>query len=97
MNLTEATAEIKASQPENMALQNLTVPDSVGGEVHILLGIQYVAHFPKHIHSLESGLGIYELRLTPDRPITSRGTHKPNLPFLTSAGPWFLSVCCQKL
>ena len=54
VNLTEATAEIKASQPKNMALQNLTVPKSVGGEVHNLLGMQYVAHFPKHVHSLES-------------------------------------------
>ena len=71
VNLLEATDEIKMSQPDNTALQNLIVPEIVGGEVHVLLGIQYLAHFPKHIHSLDSGLGIYELRLTPDGPATA--------------------------
>ena len=71
VNLVEATDEIKASDPENTILQNLIVPEVVGGEVHVLLGIQYIAHHPKHIHSLESGLGIYELRLTPDGPATA--------------------------
>jgi hypothetical protein len=71
VNLLEATDEIKMSQPDNTTLQNLIVPEIVGGEVHVLLGIQYLAHFPKHIHSLDSGLGIYELRLTPDGPATA--------------------------
>jgi hypothetical protein len=77
VNLLEATDEIKMSQPENTALQNLVVPETVGGEVHVLLGIQYLAHFPKHIHSLDSGFGIYELRLTPDGPATATiaGSH----------------------
>ena len=59
------------SQPNNMMLQNLTVPEIVEGEVHVLLGIQYISHFPKHIHSLDSGLGIYELRLIPGGPATA--------------------------
>jgi hypothetical protein len=68
VDLTKATAEIKASQPDNAELQALSVPDTVGGEVHILLGIQYTAHFPRLVHSLESGLSIYEVRLTLSSP-----------------------------
>jgi hypothetical protein len=65
INIEEATAEIKASQPENKELQALTVPPHVGGECHILLGIQYSSHFPRLVHSLENGLGIYEVKLQP--------------------------------
>ena len=65
INIEEATAEIKASQPENRELQALSVPPVVGGECHILLGIQYSAHFPRLVHSLENGLGIYEVKLQP--------------------------------
>ena len=65
INLKEATKEIKESCPENEEVQKLCVPDYVGGECHILLGIQYAAHFPRLVHSLESGLGIYEVKLKP--------------------------------
>ena len=41
------------------------VPDYVGCQCHVLLGIQYAAHFPRLVHSLESGLGIYEVKLQP--------------------------------
>ena len=33
--------------------------------VNVLLGIQYAAHFPRLVHQLESGLGIYEVKLQP--------------------------------
>ena len=65
VDLREATADIKASDPNNAKLQALSVPESVGGEVNVLLGIQYAAHFPKLVHQLESGLGIYEVKLHP--------------------------------
>ena len=65
VNLKEATEELKSSDPHNQELQNLVVPNFVGGECHVLLGIQYVAHFPRLVHSLESGLGIYEVKLQP--------------------------------
>ena len=32
------------------------------------MGIQYAAHFPKLVHSLESGLGIYEVKLLAGDP-----------------------------
>ena len=59
VSLKKAAAEIKASAPDNKELQNLCIPDYDDGECHILLGIQYPAHFPRFVHSLESGLGIY--------------------------------------
>ena len=65
VDLREATAELKADDPTNAKLQALSVPESVGGVVNILLGIQYAAHFPKLVHQLESGLGIYEVKLHP--------------------------------
>ena len=68
VDITEATAEIKASQPDNEKLQSLCVPKAVGGQVDILLCIQYLSHFPKLVHSLESGLGIYEVRLPASSP-----------------------------
>ena len=33
--------------------------------MNVLLGIQYAAHFPRLVHQLESGLGIYEVKLQP--------------------------------
>merc|ERR1711867_45365 len=61
VNLQEATMELKTSAPENEELQALKVPKYVGGECHVLLGIQYASHFPRLVHSLENGLGIYEV------------------------------------
>ena len=65
VNLQEATMELKTSAPENEELQALKVPKYVGGECHVLLGIQYASHFPRLVHSLENGLGIYEVKLQP--------------------------------
>ena len=67
VDLREATNEIKASKPDDPELQRLVVPEVVGG----LLGIQYIAHYPRKVHSLDCGLGIYELRLTSDGPATA--------------------------
>ena len=57
VDLQEATQELKNST-DDQRIQTLTVPKQVGGQINVLLGIQYVAHFPKLVHSLESGLGI---------------------------------------
>ena len=54
-----ATKEIKADKPQDIALQNLCVPSSVGGEVDILIGTLYNLIFPKPIHHLSNGLTIY--------------------------------------
>ena len=86
VNLKEATAEIKASAPDNQELQQLCVPDQVGGECHILLGIQYSSHYPRLVHSLESGLGIYEVKLQPSSPKFTAALAGPHSSFNLLAG-----------
>jgi hypothetical protein len=81
VDITEATAEIKASQPDNEKLQSLCVPKAVGGQVDILLCIQYLSHFPKLVHSLESGLGIYEVRLPASSPCITAAIAGPHNSF----------------
>ena len=54
---------LKPSQHNtNTELQALSVTESV------LLGTQYAARFPRLVHSLESGQGIFEVRLRPSSP-----------------------------
>ena len=81
IDLTEATADVKASKPNDAALQALNSPKMVGGQVDILLGIQYLAHFPKLVHSLDSGLGIYEVRLSPFSPHVAAALAGPHHSF----------------
>ena len=63
VNLEKATCEVKQSDPTNTALQNCSVPPSVGGEVDVLVGIPYNSSFPELIHMLDCGLAIYRCRL----------------------------------
>ena len=69
-----------------MELQNLCVPDHVGGECHVLLGIQYAAHFPRLVYTLETGLGIYEVRLQPSSPHCTAALAGPHSSFNLLAG-----------
>ena len=62
-NLTEVEKELKTSAPNNKELQTLKVPPSVGGEVDCLLGIRYQNCHPVLVHSLDSGLSIFRVRL----------------------------------
>ena len=86
VNLKEATLELKNSAPENEELQALTVPEYVGGECQILLGIQYAAHFPRLVHSLDSGLGIYRVKLQPSSPHYTAAIAGPHHSFNFLAG-----------
>ena len=64
VKLTDAIREIKSSDPNNLDLQGLRVPEQVGGdEVDILLGIHYECVHPVPVHRLVSGLTIYKLQL----------------------------------
>ena len=60
-----AEEQIKLDDPNNKTLQSLQSPPTSGGNVDILLGIAYSAIFPERIHMLESGLAIYELKMSP--------------------------------
>ena len=64
IKLSEATAEIKASDPKNKTLQKLRVPEEVGGEADILLGTLYNAIFPVIVHTLPCGLFIAKLKIS---------------------------------
>ena len=65
VNLTIAEAEIKASLKHNEELQSMSCHPTVGGDCDILLGLLYQSIFPTAIHSLENGLTIYKLKITP--------------------------------
>ena len=62
INISAAEKEIKASQPQNKALQNLKCCPVLGGRVQILIGIKYSSIFPIPVHSLPNGLTIYRLQ-----------------------------------
>ena len=60
-----AEKQIKAADVNNKRLQDLRSPPKVGGDMDILLGLAYTTIFLKEIHTLESGLAIYELKMSP--------------------------------
>ena len=67
VSLKGAVAAIKSDVVNNRRVQECVVPEIAGGSVDILLGIQYASLFPKLIHMLPCGLGIYELELEAPR------------------------------
>ena len=71
IKLAEAERDLKSDQPDLKELQDLKVPDSVGGEVDVLLGVQYLALYPTEVHSLDTGLTIYKLRIEGSKGYTA--------------------------
>ena len=67
INLRKATRDLKNST-DSKKITDLTVPLQAGGHVDVLLGSQNSAQFPKLVHSLENGLGIYEICLLASDP-----------------------------
>ena len=65
VDMVAAEKQIKADDPNNAKLQQLKSPKKVGGDIDILLGIAYASIFPERVHMLESGLAIYELKMSP--------------------------------
>ena len=63
IDMTRAVDELKSDEKENTKLQSMFVELVTGGQVDILLGLMYKAIFPRHVHSLPSGLTIYELQV----------------------------------
>ena len=85
-NLEAAIIDIKNDSPENAALQNCRAPLIAGGSVHMLLGIKYISIFPKEIHTLPSGLTIYESRLASHGGLHNSCIGGPHSSFTTLAG-----------
>ena len=67
INISEAVAEVKRGAPnkKSVELQRCRFPESVGGLVDCLIGIQYSQLQPRLIHMLPSGLAIYKTKLAP--------------------------------
>ena len=63
VNMSGALEAIRSAVPNDKFIQSCKVPLVAGGSVDILLGIQYASLFPKLVHMLPCGLGIYELEL----------------------------------
>ena len=64
IDLTQAVEELKANDKNNIKLQGMYVKLITGGHIDILLGTMYNAIFPIPVHSLPSGLTIYELQIS---------------------------------
>ena len=52
----------KRDNPSNIRIQNLTIPELLGGEISMILGIKYQNLFPVHIPALPKRLTVYESR-----------------------------------
>ena len=65
IDMVKAEEQIKSDAPDDKELQALKSPSKVGGDVDILLGIAYTTIFPERVHMLETGLAIYELKMSP--------------------------------
>ena len=63
VNTTKAVDDVKSSDKNDQSLQNCSVPEVVGGKVHVLLGIQYMNVYPEVIRQLDCGLTIFKSKL----------------------------------
>ena len=63
INLTAAVKEVKDDDPSNAELQSLRIPEFVGGDPDVLMGIFYESCHPIKVHTLPSGLFIGKLQL----------------------------------
>ena len=93
VDLRQAEIELKNSQPDNVELQNLHCPPQIGGEVDVLMGILYQNIFPQPIHSLDSGLTIYKMRVTPHDSNMDAVIGGPHSSFQYMAKELDLQVC----
>ena len=68
-DLTDVFNKINNDNKDIAAIQDITVPNFVGSQVHMILGISYQKHYPEHVHTLPNGLTIFRSKFKP----TSRG------------------------
>ena len=68
LHLRKLLDKIKDDNSEHAdfnSLQNLQVPDKLGGEIDMILGIQFASVHPEPVFSLPSGLKIYKSKFMP--------------------------------
>ena len=96
VDMTKAEAEIKENLAKentdpNLNVESLKCPPVLGGNVDILLGMLYKNIFPKELYSLDNGLTIYSLKVTPhDKKFTAciGGPHESFKFMAEQAGSW---------
>ena len=68
LNLVPVFESIKAECKAIPAIQDIKVPNIVGGNVDMILGIKYQKIFPEIIHTFPNGLTIFKSKLKPIAP-----------------------------
>ena len=65
LDLAPVFENIKAKCSSNKRLQNLKVPNVLGGQIDMILGIRYQSIYPQVLHTFPNGLTVFESKLRP--------------------------------
>ena len=68
MDYRPALKRVQSNHPDNKELQDLKIPEVLGGEIDVLLGIGYNRIFPEIVYTLPSGLQIMKSKFMPATP-----------------------------
>ena len=68
MQLRPALDKIKASHANKKDLQKIQIPEILGGQVDMILGIQFSSVYPEPIHHLDNGLTVFRSKFLPNKP-----------------------------
>ena len=62
VNLTPIMSEIRRQYKDNPVIKNIRVPKRVGGQVDMILGINYAKIFPEPVFTFENGCTLYKTK-----------------------------------
>ena len=68
MKLRPVLDDIKSGQAENKELQKIQIPELLGGQVDMILGIQFSSVYPEPVHYLANGLTVFKSKFLPSKP-----------------------------
>ena len=68
LNLVPIFDQIKKDNKAVDSIQNLKIPEIVGGEVQMILGIKYQNIYPTPLHTFPNGHTVFESKLKPTKP-----------------------------
>ena len=68
INMVEVFNAIKKTHKNVKVIQNLKVPNKIGGNVDMIIGIKYQSIYPQLIHQFPNGLAVYRSNLMPAIP-----------------------------
>ena len=67
-HLGDLYKKVRDQCPDNEDIQNMTVPEKIGGSVSLILGIKYQSIFPEPVHYFDNGMVISKSKLMPAWP-----------------------------